>query len=544
MPTYLIYIELQKWVHTMINNNLALELPDYSSHHLFSEAQISKIESLHIPTVIRFMLADRYETKFINSTSSTWECLYSGRKEYIDFTEENYLDKHEIKLLKFFLAYYSQLNSPAYLSRYFKQVRSKFHKLIKNNNSFSYLSFKEVLVDLAVDESKHREYYTLKNFVRLLIAEGFEGFSEEDELDLEILERPRSFNSKLFYQEVEDPISKPTITMIQNGFAKLNLEIAEGQSIADNIIKDTSILGLIYVTGMRPVQLSKLSVEDIKIDTYTEEGEHMRYSILVPYAKQGRFSHAKISIKLPEEIATVILQYIKQFKLPMKHQLFDLNSYAVIYCNTAINEQLFRFSPQEYQKRVSNGELIQIKYTSSQFRHHVAYSMALSGSSAEAIAYILGHSSLVTARHYIFSSPNLAQIRAIALGRNPVYQQMIAMLMTGDIITHEQDHGENIVGFVDNKVHNNIGKCSYNANCFLEPVRSCYGCIYFHPYVNGNHEEVLKCVQNELESIIHISDAVYNSSNPIIAIHEATKFEIESVIKRCELNSEVKNAAE
>lgn len=268
----------------------------------------------------------------------------------------------------------------------------------------------------------------------------------------------------------------------------------------------------------------------------------MRYSIVVPYAKQGRFNHAKVSIKLPEEIATVILQYIKQFELPTNNQLFDLGNYAVTYCTTAINEQLFEFSPQEYQQRVSNGELIQIKYTSSQFRHHVAYSMALSGSSAEDIAYILGHSSLVTARHYIFSSPNLAQIRAIALGRNPVYQQIIAMLMTGDIITHEQDHGKNIIGFINNKIHINIGKCSYKANCFLEPVRSCYGCVYFHPYINGNHKEVLECVQYELESIIYMSDAVYNSSNPIIAINEATKFEIQSVIKRCKLNSELKNA--
>lgn len=528
----------------MTNTNLEFNFLERSSHRLFSEAQIDKIDSLHIPTIIKFMLADRYETKFINSTSSTWDFLYSGKKEYIDFTEEKYLDKHEIKLLKFFLAYYSQLNSPAYLSRYFRQVRSNFQKLIKSGNSFSYVSFKEILLDLAVDESKHREYYTLKNFVRLLITEGFEGFSEEDEIDLEVLKRPKTFNSKLFYQETEDPISKPTVTMIQNGFAKLNSEISQKQLISDNIIKNASILGLIYVTGMRPVQLSKLSVEDIKIDTYTEEGESKRYSILVPYAKQGRFNHTKISIKLPEEIATVILQYIKRFELPINHQLFDLSNYAVIYCNTAINEQLFEFSPQEYQQRVSNGELIQIKYTSSQFRHHVAYSMALSGSSAEDVAHILGHSSLVTARHYIFSSPNLAQIRAMALGRNPVYQQMIAMLMTGDIITQEQDHGENIIGFVNDKIHSNIGKCSYKANCFLEPVRSCYGCVYFHAYLHGNHKEVLECVQNELESIVSLSDAVYNSSNPVIAVHEATKLEIQSVIKRCELNSEVKNADE
>ena len=135
----------------MTNTNLALELPEYSSHRLFSEAQIDKIDSLHIPTVIRFMLADRYETKFINSTSNTWEFLYSGRKEYIDFTEEKYLDKHEIKLLKYFLAYYSQLNSPAYLSRYFNQVRSNFQKLINSDKSFSYISFKEILLVLAVD---------------------------------------------------------------------------------------------------------------------------------------------------------------------------------------------------------------------------------------------------------------------------------------------------------------------------------------------------------------------------------------------------------
>lgn len=114
---------------------------------------------------------------------------------------------------------------------------------------------------------------------------------------------------------------------------------------------------------------------------------------------------------------------------------------------------------------------------------------------------------------------------------------MIAMLMTGDIITHEHDRGHNIIGFINNKVHNNIGKCSYKADCFLEPVRSCYGCVYFHPYEKGNHTEVLECVQNELKCIVHISDATYNSSNPIIAIHEATKFEIELVIKRCGVNN-------
>ncbi len=75
--------------------------------------------------------------------------------------------------------------------------------------------------------------------------------------------------------------------------------------------------------------------------------------------------------------------------------------------------------------------MIKQKYSFSDFRHHVGYSLAMAGPSAEEIAYILGHSSVVTARHYIFFYSELAQIRAQALGKNSLYRQMIAMLMTG-----------------------------------------------------------------------------------------------------------------
>ena len=90
----------------MTNTNLALNFLEHSSHRLFSEAQIDNIDSLHIPTVIRFMLADRYDTKFINSTYDTWEFTYSGLKNIIKFDG---LDYHEVKLLKYFLAYYIQI---------------------------------------------------------------------------------------------------------------------------------------------------------------------------------------------------------------------------------------------------------------------------------------------------------------------------------------------------------------------------------------------------------------------------------------------------
>lgn len=505
-----------------------------NTHRLFNQLQLQQIENFHIPPVIRFLLADRFDTKFINSSLNKWDFNYSGRQIVIEFNE---FDEYENKLLKYFLAYYIQINSPSNLIIYYQDIKNCFNYLIDNNKEFSYKSFEEVLINEAKRDSNHRVYFAIKFFVKLLISKNFNQFNEADENELEILPRPLNFNSHLYYQEFDDPIDLPTITLIQNGLLKLNADIKNDLAISDETLRNSALLGLVYSTGMRPVQISKLSVQDIRIDTYSENGEFMRFSVLVPYAKQGRYKHSKVVIKLSEETASIILAYVKRFGRIPNQPLFDVGKDAVEFCTNALNKQLFEFAPSQYKEQVKNGEIIPTTYTLSQFRHHLGFSMAVNGAAAEDIAYILGHSTLVTARHYIFSTPNLAQIRAQALGRNPLYQQVIALMMTGDIIDEASNvvAGENIVSFVNDSLHDDIGLCAYRQGCFLEPVRSCYGCVYFHPYLNGEHEKVLESIHGELESVIAISDGTYNARNPLISIHETTKFEIESVIKRCAL---------
>ena len=60
------------------------------------------------------------------------------------------------------------------------------------------------------------------------------------------------------------------------------------------------------------------------------------------------------------------------------------------------------------------------------------------GVSAEEIAHILGHSSVVVAKHYILATPALALIRAKALGSNPVWQNMVAMMLTGKLVPSKE----------------------------------------------------------------------------------------------------------
>lgn len=44
---------------------------------------------------------------------------------------------------------------------------------------------------------------------------------------------------------------------------------------------------------------------------------------------------------------------------------------------------------------------------------------------------------------------------------------------------------------------------------------------------------LLESIQNEINDLIKLSDGIGVSRNPLIRVHESTKFEIESIIARC-----------
>ncbi|MFV5442416.1 site-specific integrase [Acinetobacter oleivorans] len=512
-----------------------------TSEAIFNSEQVIAIQKINkkLPKIVKFVLADNFEDKFIISENNIWDFYYSGKREVLDFTQ---FPKKEMILLKFLLISYIQKNSPSSLSLRLRSFKFLIDYLKKNSLFFEYEAFKKLLTHIAALKEHRITYSNIKFFLKTLIIENFPKFDIDNDYDLEFLPRPDAFNSSLFYQLYEDPIDFSLLTIIQQGLTKLNsiLNFSQEQ-IQNQTLINASILGLVYSTGLRPVQLSKLAVKDIIIDTYREADQFYRYSILIPYAKQERYIYEKIAVKLSEEIAQIILAYIKRFNLEPQNKLFDLGDNSALFCFKAINTQLFDFSPENYKKAVLAGEMLEQKYSVSDFRHHVGYSLAMAGASAEEISYILGHSVVVTARHYIYSTPEIAQIRAHALGQNPLYKQMITMLLTGHLVYRNEWNNKKVLGNIGSTIHYDIGGCSYNQKCLFQPVRNCYGCMYFHPFIDGDHTEVLNSIQNEINQLIKLSDNVGASRNPLIRIHEATKFEIESVIARCTLNKDAKN---
>lgn len=500
----------------------------------FSDQQIKVLKDISkkLPKIVKFLVADKFDDKFIISTDDIWNFYYSGQRENLDFSQ---FSASEIILSKFFLITYIQKNTPSFLSKQLYSFNFLLNYLKINELVFNYDNLKALLVEISPLENHHKIYSHIKFLLKLLILEDFPGFNIENDFELEFIPRPKPFNSKLFYQEYEDVIDYPLISMIQQGFSKLSNDL---EQIEKQTFLYSSILGLMYVTGLRPVQLAKLSAQNIKIDTTRATDQFHRYSVLIPYAKQARYVHERIAVKLPEEVAEIIIAYIERFNLLPEAKLFDMGENSARFCSKAINVQLFDFAPEIYRNAVTAGEMIQQKYSFSDFRHHVGYSLAMAGSSAEEIAYILGHSSLVTARHYIFSTPELAQIRAQSLGKNSLYKQMIAMLLTGRLVYKKDWHQKKVLGNIGSKIHYDIGGCSYKDKCLFQPVRNCYGCMYFHPFIDANHSNVLESVQNEINDLIRLSDGIGVSRNPLIRVHESTKFEIESVIARCVMYKE------
>ncbi|TYF97985.1 site-specific integrase [Klebsiella quasipneumoniae] len=354
--------------------------------------------------------------------------------------------------------------------------------------------------------------------------------------DLEFIPRPNAYNWEI-YKDIDNLLDPFEKNMISKGLFEMATALARGKFYDIRELKQATILGLSYVTGARPVQLAKLAVRDLRIDTYNTNTGLIRYSILLPYVKQRRLTTERLLLAIPPEIGALIKHYVDRAQLLSNDKMFDMGGAAPAFVSQSIRQTILNFSPPDYQNAVARGEAAPPSITPTDLRHNVGHSLAMQGVSAEEIAHILGHSSVVVAKHYILATPALALIRAKALGSNPVWQNMVAMMLTGKLVPSKEWLGRRVVGMVGDRLHYEIGGCARTDDeCPFCEVRCCYGCLYYRPFLDGHHQDVLDSISKEVDELIAVSDSVGNAHNPLISIHETTQIEIKSVIARCHLH--------
>ncbi|HFU7989663.1 TPA: hypothetical protein ACH7DL_000343 [Escherichia coli] len=350
-----------------------------SNSNIYTPVFVESILKVNIPVSIYLKSADHFDDKYISSTSDSWVFDYSGSRCYAHFRQ----DKISNQLIKYICFHYASAKCPA-------QVPGVLHAWsLATDHCISKSAFTfTVLKDyLETQEIKPQYFYFIIFGLKILCTEAFPGFTLEDYEDLEFIPRPHSHDWGI-YQEIDhvlDPLEK---NMISKGLFEMAVAIRYGENYSLNTIRDAVILGLTYVTGARPVQLAKLAVKDLRIDTRNSETGLIRYSLLLPYAKQRHVTTERLFLAIPAEIGALIRHYIERAQLKPDGKLFEFSNSAPFNVSRAINKAFLCFSPPDYQAAVKRGEAAlptitptvfsTVKMLTAPIRSHLTYLRAKS----------------------------------------------------------------------------------------------------------------------------------------------------------------------
>ena len=479
---------------------------------------IAFIDQLSYKRSITFHGALHNDTVCLDTAGDVWWMRRVGVSYTFDF---NKIDNTHIRQLMKWAVY-------KFLSNYsIGTVNIFYRKFVLGVREFAQLTL-PALVDRLIalaskaektfsgkNHSEACQFSIIKRFLGFLIDEGAPNTDIEDHFILEQLPCPKRETWHGYY-ELEVKLKPLEIQFVHTHYQHDSKHL---NRLSYNDLRAFVTLRICYEIGLRPIQLFKLS----KLDFQNIDDKY--FSLHRPLAKHGRENDNKVGVdklsispELGRSIQTLISRQTGTNQQLLQHK--NGSSSSTKKYNHYINQTLKRWGAKDIFK------------TAYDFRHNLAHSMAMAGSSSSDIAYMLGHSSEKTAKHYILACPNIAYIREKALANNATWGAMVALL-TGEITIARDWQGETVFGMVGNQLITGIGGCDAK-ECEFNPILNCYGCNDFYPFVDGNHEYVFKSLQAEVKKVIAISDISNQTAiNPAFSQLEGILEQVKSVIGRC-----------
>ncbi|MFV4787731.1 hypothetical protein [Escherichia coli] len=276
------------------------------------------IFELDIPDRIYLKTAMEFDDKYIVNKGNKWTFDYSGSRRYLVFNQD-YISN---KLNKYICFKYASTRFPTKLPA----LHLDWRNIISYCREHGGFSLSTLRLFIEKEDIDNATFYSVLFGLKILCAETFPGFNLEDYDDLEFVPRPYLEHWGV-YQEIDnilDPLEK---NMICNGLFEMASLLRDGKSFSHSEVRNAAILGLAYVTGARPVQLARLAVKDVRIDTRNQESGLIRYSVFLPYAKQRRVTTERLFLAIPPEIGELIMNYtvneMNRFKGIVEHLPID-----------------------------------------------------------------------------------------------------------------------------------------------------------------------------------------------------------------------------
>lgn len=239
--------------------------------------------------------------------------------------------------------------------------------------------------------------------------------------------------------------------------------------INDSELLEASILICSFQFGLRPVQIGRVQLSDVRIWEEEVPSVHLTFKM----AKQRTASKSlPMTRKIKREWAPIFVELYR------RRQLHSFSP----------NERLFAVDSAKATAKViinKTSKLLSRSRCANDFRHTAAQRLVDAGANQEELAEFLGHSDLETGHVYFQTSANQAERVNQALGISKVYQTVSRIAHDRFINLEELAHlkGEQQIAGVPHGISiTGIGGCSSGQPaCPYNPIMSCYGCRKFMP---------------------------------------------------------------
>ncbi len=248
--------------------------------------------------------------------------------------------------------------------------------------------------------------------------------------------------------------------------------LRSGESMGYDELREAAMLLCCYQFGMRPTQISMLTLRDMRLRHEPQEAfatVHLTFRMV----KQRNSTAAKpLPRRVKREWTPIFVEIDRRSResgQDSAEKVFGMKS--TLEASQRIAKVL---------RSVVEGDASAVN-----LRHTAAQRLVDAGASQEELAEFLGHSDMTTALVYYETSANQAERVNKALGISEIYQR-VARIAHDRFIDPEElaqlKESQQIGGAPHGVPIAGIGGCtSGQAACPYNPILSCYGCRKFMP---------------------------------------------------------------
>lgn len=294
---------------------------------------------------------------------------------------------------------------------------------------------------------------------------------------------------------------------------------------SDEQLAKACLLCISYQHGLRPVQISRLNLDDLRIYPGGVDGPLVHF---LAYRAKKRKAADKTAFvrKIKLEWAPLLVEYNRRRRMGR----------VWVRSETASDSKLFPFARAIIIAAIGDTteQVTGIRRTATDLRHSAAQRLADAGATVEEVAEFLGHSQADTSLDYFEASPTQAEKLNKALAISPIYSAIaeVARTRTIDKAALLGMPSDKQVGAVPHGIPiAGIGACDLGQSlCSKNPVLSCYTCRKFLPLNDADiHKEVL----DKLRPVVRFffDESLGDNQSPAFVQLKVTLETIQGIIK-------------